>query len=157
MHVPLAVDRCAVGEFGFEGADESFGNTVRPRTSRSNPHNEDAHVSDDDTAQNRAGCDQSMHYFIRGTAQIITVATTPRSGPVRMGLHSTPQDWTSGCRDGGQRAQGWFVRLGHCIAVPRSEFCAAAHMRRPEWDGSIRENTAEWALRKFGASGTMDG
>jgi hypothetical protein len=35
--VPLADDQYAVGEFGSQGADEPFGETVRLRASRSNP------------------------------------------------------------------------------------------------------------------------
>jgi hypothetical protein len=35
-HVPLIEDQHAVGEFGSEGADESFGETVRPGAPRRN-------------------------------------------------------------------------------------------------------------------------
>lgn len=47
------------------------------------------------------------------------------------------------------RDEGEANRLWHATAD-------LVRMRQPEWYGSIRENTTEWALRKFGASGTMD-
>jgi hypothetical protein len=47
MQVPLTEDQYTVGEFGSEGADEPFGEAVRPRTSRRNPHYADADVSKD--------------------------------------------------------------------------------------------------------------
>jgi hypothetical protein len=41
-HVPLIEDQHAVGEFGSQGADESFGKTVRPGASRRNSDHADA-------------------------------------------------------------------------------------------------------------------
>jgi hypothetical protein len=35
------------GEFGSQGADEPFGETVRPRTPRGNPDHVDAHIGQD--------------------------------------------------------------------------------------------------------------
>jgi hypothetical protein len=43
--VPLTEDQYAVSEFGSEGADEPFGETVRPRTSGRNRDDADAEVS----------------------------------------------------------------------------------------------------------------
>ena len=45
--VPLTEDQHLVGEFGSDGADEPFGETVRPRTTRRNPDGPDADVSKD--------------------------------------------------------------------------------------------------------------
>jgi hypothetical protein len=45
--VALAEDQHAVGEFGSEGADEPFGEAVRPRAPRGNPDQLDAHVGQD--------------------------------------------------------------------------------------------------------------
>jgi hypothetical protein len=45
--VSLAEDQHAVGEFGSQGADEPFGESVRPRTPRWNPDRLDAHVGED--------------------------------------------------------------------------------------------------------------
>jgi hypothetical protein len=42
--VPLADDHHAVSEFGSEGADKPFGDTVRPRTPWGNPDHLDAHI-----------------------------------------------------------------------------------------------------------------
>jgi hypothetical protein len=41
----LAKDQYAGGEFGSQGADEPFGETVRSRTSRRNLHDADTDVS----------------------------------------------------------------------------------------------------------------
>jgi hypothetical protein len=46
-HVPLIEDQHAVGEFGSQGADESFGKTVRPRTTWRNSDHADAHIFED--------------------------------------------------------------------------------------------------------------
>jgi hypothetical protein len=45
--VSLAEDQHSVGEFGSQGADEPFGETVRPRTPRGNPDHVDAHIGQD--------------------------------------------------------------------------------------------------------------
>jgi hypothetical protein len=45
--VPLAEDQHAIGEFGSEGADEPFGETVRPWATRRNPDHADAHIGQD--------------------------------------------------------------------------------------------------------------
>src|SRR3954463_4352798 len=45
--VSLAEDQHAVGEFGSQGADEPFGETVRPRTPRWNSDHLDAHIGED--------------------------------------------------------------------------------------------------------------
>jgi hypothetical protein len=45
--VPLTKDQYPVGEFGSDCVDEPFGETVRPRTSRRNPHHADVDVSED--------------------------------------------------------------------------------------------------------------
>jgi hypothetical protein len=45
--VPLADDQHAVGEFGSEGADEPFGETVRPGAPRRNPDHADADIGED--------------------------------------------------------------------------------------------------------------
>ena len=42
--LPLAEDQHAVGEFGSEGANEPFGETVRPGATRWNPDHADAHT-----------------------------------------------------------------------------------------------------------------
>jgi hypothetical protein len=44
MQVPLAEDQYAVGEFGWEGAHEPFGDTVRPWATRRNCDHADAHI-----------------------------------------------------------------------------------------------------------------
>ena len=43
-HAPLIEDQHAVGEFGSEGADESFGKTVRLGTTRRNSDHADADI-----------------------------------------------------------------------------------------------------------------
>jgi hypothetical protein len=45
--VSLAEDQHAVGEFGSEGANEPFGETVCSRTPRGNPDHLDAHIGED--------------------------------------------------------------------------------------------------------------
>jgi hypothetical protein len=45
--VSLIEDQHAVGEFGPEGADESFGEAVCSRAARRNPHHVDASVGQD--------------------------------------------------------------------------------------------------------------
>jgi hypothetical protein len=45
--VSLAEDQHAVGEFGSQGADEPFGETVRPGASRGNLDRLDAHIGQD--------------------------------------------------------------------------------------------------------------
>jgi hypothetical protein len=45
--VPLAEDQHAIGEFGSEGADEPFGETVRPWATRRTPDHADAHIGQD--------------------------------------------------------------------------------------------------------------
>ncbi len=45
--VPLTEDQHTVGQFGSEGADEPFGETVRPRATRRNPDHLDAHIGED--------------------------------------------------------------------------------------------------------------
>jgi hypothetical protein len=44
--VPLAEDQHAVGEFGSHGADESFGEAVRPRATWGNPDHLDIHIGE---------------------------------------------------------------------------------------------------------------
>jgi hypothetical protein len=44
--VPLAEDQHAVGEFGSQGADESFGETVRPWATRTNLDHLDARMGE---------------------------------------------------------------------------------------------------------------
>ncbi len=44
---PLTEDQQTVGQFGSEGADEPFGETVRPRATRRNPDHLDAHIGED--------------------------------------------------------------------------------------------------------------
>jgi hypothetical protein len=44
--VPLAEDQHAVGEFGSHGADESFGDAVRPWTTWGNPDHLDTHIGE---------------------------------------------------------------------------------------------------------------
>jgi hypothetical protein len=45
--VPLADDQYAVGEFGSQGADEPFGETVRLRETGRNPDRLDARIGQD--------------------------------------------------------------------------------------------------------------
>src|SRR5581483_8000201 len=45
--MPLIEDQYAVGEFGSDRAHESFGETVRPRTTRRDPDHADAHIGQD--------------------------------------------------------------------------------------------------------------
>ena len=45
--VPLVEDQHAVGEFGSDCTHESFGETVRPRTTRRNPDHADADIGQD--------------------------------------------------------------------------------------------------------------
>jgi hypothetical protein len=45
--VPLAEDQDAVGEFGSDGQDESFGKSLRSRTPRRDLHGFDASASQD--------------------------------------------------------------------------------------------------------------
>jgi hypothetical protein len=45
--VPLIEDQYAVGKFGPDRTHEPFGKTVRPRTTRRNPHHADAHIGED--------------------------------------------------------------------------------------------------------------
>jgi hypothetical protein len=45
--VPLADDQYAVGEFGSQGADEPFGETVRLRATARNPDRLDARIGQD--------------------------------------------------------------------------------------------------------------
>jgi hypothetical protein len=45
--VSLTKDQETVGEFGSDRANEPFSDTVRPRTTRRNPDDADAHVSED--------------------------------------------------------------------------------------------------------------
>jgi hypothetical protein len=47
MQVPLVEDQDSVGEFGSDGSDEPFGETVRPRTTRRNLDHLDAHIGQD--------------------------------------------------------------------------------------------------------------
>jgi hypothetical protein len=44
--VSLTEDQHAVGQFGSEGAEEPFGDTVRPRAARRNPDQLDAHIGE---------------------------------------------------------------------------------------------------------------
>jgi hypothetical protein len=44
--VPLAEDQHSVGEFGSQGADESFGQAVRPWATRGNLDHLDAHIGE---------------------------------------------------------------------------------------------------------------
>src|SRR5262245_35914414 len=46
--VPLIEDQHTVGEFGSEGADESFGETVRPGATRRNPDHANVDFGQDD-------------------------------------------------------------------------------------------------------------
>ena len=45
--VPLTEDQHTIGEFGSDGADEPFGETVRLRAARRNPNPLDAHIGKD--------------------------------------------------------------------------------------------------------------
>ena len=45
--VPLTEDQHTVGEFSSDSAHESFGEAVRPRTTRRNPDHLDAHIGQD--------------------------------------------------------------------------------------------------------------
>jgi hypothetical protein len=45
--VPLAEDQNTFGEFGSDGADEPFGETVRSPAAKTNPDHLDAHVGED--------------------------------------------------------------------------------------------------------------
>jgi hypothetical protein len=45
--VPLTEDQHMFGQFGWEGAEEPFGETVRSRTARRNPDYRDAHIGED--------------------------------------------------------------------------------------------------------------
>jgi hypothetical protein len=45
--VPLIADQHAVGEFGSDRTHEPFSETVRPRTTRRNPHHADTHIGQD--------------------------------------------------------------------------------------------------------------
>jgi hypothetical protein len=51
--VPLVEDQHAIGEFGSEGADESFGETVRPGATRRNPDHADADIGQDNVERCR--------------------------------------------------------------------------------------------------------
>ncbi|MDQ3886912.1 MAG: hypothetical protein M3308_07895 [Actinomycetota bacterium] len=47
MQVPLVEDKHVVGEFGSQGADESFGETVHPGAARRGPDHADATIGQD--------------------------------------------------------------------------------------------------------------